>query len=94
MIRLSLALGVLGIITACASGDQNTGGSSMSEAEAIALYNASVKWEDQIVCEKQRVTGTSIRKKVCLTRSQIEDQLNNSRDAMDIINREHGYKRY
>ncbi len=94
MIRLSLALGMFGILTACATGDQNTGGSSMSDAEAIALYNTTVKWEDQIVCEKQRVTGTSIRQKVCLTRSQKEDQLNNSRDAMDIINREQGYKRY
>lgn len=94
MNRLSLIAIAFVSLVACATGGQGTGDADMSEAEAIALYNATAKWEDQIVCKKTRITGTSIKRNVCRTRSEIEDELQNSRDAMDIINREQGYKRY
>lgn len=95
MSRLSLIVAVLCLTTACATGgDQRTDGIAEAEAKAIALYNATAKPEDQIVCKREKRTASSMRKKICRTKWQIEEQLKNSREAMDRFNRQDALKGY
>jgi hypothetical protein len=95
MARMSLIIAVFCLSTACATGGkERTGGTAEAEARVIALHNGTAKPEHQIVCKRERMVGSSMRRNVCRTKGQIEDQLKNSRDAMDRFNRQDALKGY
>jgi hypothetical protein len=88
MTRLSLILVVLGLIAACATdGSQQAGKKVQLSDKNIAAHNATANPEEQIVCRREQVHGSNLRKKVCRTQAQIDAELENSREAMDRLHR-------
>jgi len=95
MIRLLLIVVVYGFVVACVTGgDHSSGEARELEDKAIALHNATAKPEDQIICTREAITGTSMKRRICRTAWQIEQQLKNSRDAIEIINQQRSRKGY
>jgi len=88
MKRLSIILIVLGLIAACATnGNQPSGEKAELNDDNIATHNATANPEEQVICTRERVKGSNLRKKVCRTQAQIDADLESSRETMDRLRR-------
>ena len=56
---------------------------AMSSEEKVAAYNESMSDEkDELVCRREKPTGSHMSKTVCYTREQIEAQRNAAQEAL------------
>lgn len=55
--------------------------------DAVSEHNATAERENQIVCTRERVSGTIIARKICRTRSQVDQERQDAQETMDVIRR-------
>ena len=95
MMRVSLGIIILGLVTACASGgsatglSENSGQAPVAQVDAQALNgqgetnNATAGAEEKVVCRTERSTGSHFSRKVCRTERQMDEDREAARDLME-----------
>lgn len=55
---------------------------AMSTEEMVALYNAEVREQDELICRRERVVGSRLKKTRCLSQAEWQQAHLNSREAL------------
>jgi predicted component of type VI protein secretion system len=55
---------------------------AMSTEEKVALYNAEVREQDQLVCRRERIVGSRLTKTRCLSQAEWQALHENSQEAL------------
>ena len=88
-------MALLWLLTACASGgstvavsespgDAATVVENADDAEGVVeAHNATASAEDQVVCRKERSTGSHFSRKVCRTVKQMDEDREDAREMME-----------
>lgn len=95
MIRTTCLIVLLWLLTACASGGSSVAVSESSGHAAtigenaddpdvvVEAHNATASDEEQVVCRKERSTGSHFSRKVCRTVKQMDEDREEARELME-----------